>query len=240
MNKKLMIILGMIFALCLCVAGCQNYGPDPIEESIKETSEKRSEITENKQTEPIENTTDDPKESSEHQTEEKNHETTDGAQYCGVGYESLEELLQKQWEAQKDQKPNGDSWLNSTDGQISLIIPVLKNDDYMLARVDDGGECIVFDYEAVDEDDPTYFSVVLWFSPSSYEIFLDKGFNPENDAMYYGNGVVFGVNGYCFECIFPMPITDNEGRRVTIEEADALLDFEMVTYTFTDETDAVQ
>ncbi len=211
--------------LLLGMFGCRTADPnaDPAPEATAAQSERQTEETNAKVT----------AEGKDETTAEIAEETTEQFCFAGEEYAELEEYLQTEWE-----KKYGDADINSTDQQISVMVPVMKSADFDLVRIKDNDSAILYTFCPVGEE-PIYYGAtncieVRYFPyPTSYEHLMQSPqyeFDPQNDAINYFGRWILGIEGYCFEIIFPGTMV-NEDVFVTFEQLNELFAFEMITYS---------
>ena len=170
-------------------------------------------------------------------------ETVEDKQFCFIGeeYLEIEEYLRSQWENQYGLA--NEAGINSANQQVSIMIPVVKSTDFELVRIKDNDSALIYTFCPVGSE-PIYYGatncIEVRYYPyySSYEHLIQSPqyqFDPQNDAINYFGRWILGIEGYCFEIIFPGTMID-EIKSMTIEQLNELFTFEIRTYSPSVET----
>ena len=265
-------IIWLFALLSCCIFGCQTVDADKeipplapdttVEETEKQTvaqSEKKSEETtaeataepeETKEPKEPKETAGNPEETTGENAEETSEPPTDESETSGdqhwvqpPAYATIDDYFQTVWEKQYGQ--NGDVGVNGVNQQITMPVPVLNSDEYVLVCVEDqsgsGWFQVNYYFELIEEEANGVYDyiVITYCTLPPDDTLLERGYNSENGCAQFATFSILGIDGHCFKFQYSKKMIE-PNTPITPEMLHDLLDYELYTYSPTAETDAVQ
>ena len=176
--------------------------------------------------------------------------TQNDDKYCwDYSIENLEVYLRDLWERQAEQ--GGDVGLNSQNHTVSVLVPVLKNDNYRLLSLDWVGkgenEALRWVYKPSGQFPVDYYDCIrveVYVGITDHDEFIRNRLgllflNEEYRAGFQSRAWHFKMEGYSVSVMLPYAEYDLFDW-VPFEKVFEYLDFEIVTYSPTAETNPVQ
>ena len=165
-------------------------------------------------------------------------------QYCAASiYDNVNEYLQDVWEQQYGQSGAGN--VNGNNNSVATMAPVLKKADYRFGGFDKVNPRLSWAYLPSDSTEVNYSEfmyVYIYLSGDTHETLIERHDPPIRDERY-GAALIFDtwyfiVDGYYIAVELPRTMTHEE--IVSFDTVLEYFDFEIVTYSPTAETGAVQ